>query len=226
MVEFGENLVVRFIRKNGIRFLVILCSILIFIGVFLLEEYFRNFHHGYSKDSNDWANFGQYISGVFSIVLSFLNLLILIYIAYTGYKGDQHRWETDLRIGNFKELVKELGKVNSKKNSSESIIELKEYLEITDLNNYYYLTGESETVLGIIQNKLVRCLSEAYDLIINSNPNVTNINQKKIDQHLDDFFKAKNDLIKMLGSIIMRRKAENQKIVNEYLMRQNNLVVM
>jgi hypothetical protein len=214
MAKFGDTPIIQYIRRNGVRFLIGIISVLILIAAGLLEEYFRNFHHGYSTNSNDWSNFGQYISGVFSIALSFINLLILIYVAYTAAKGDQDRWETDLRIANFKELLQELGKINTKTTSGTKVTDLKGYLEITDLNNYYYLSGREEAALKKIQYTLIEKLGVTYKSL---NP-ITELRTKKsFNGNLLECLELKEDMTKMLGSIILRRVKTYKLIVDKYL---------
>jgi hypothetical protein len=214
MTKFAELPFIQRLRRNGAWYFIICISVLILVALALLGEYFIHFHHGFSTNSGDWSNFGQYIYGIFGIVLSFINLLILSYIAYNGAKGDQHRWETDLRIANFKELLQELGKVDVKTTSGSKITDLKDYLEITDLNNYYYLSGREEIALKIIQDTLI----EKLDITFKSKNAVTEIRTKKsFNENLIESLDIKKDLIKMLGSIIMRREKDYKLLVDKYL---------
>ena len=216
MARFGELQIIILIRKNGLRFLIATIPALVFIALVLLIEYFIHFHNGFSNNSEDWSNFGQFISGVFSIVLSFINLLILIYIAYTASKGDQHRWETDLRIANFKDLLKEIGKVNAQTTSGVDISNLKEFLEVTDLNNYYYLEGKEEIALQTIQEKLIKTLDDLFNSIIDSSLDIEKNGKKEFEENKSDFIEMKKDLIKMLGCKIMKREKDVKIIVDKY----------
>ena len=205
---------IRWVRRNGFKILIFVCFLLILLAICLLGLYFYHFNGSFSKDSNDWSNFGQYISGVFSIVLSLMNLVILIYVAYKGSKSEQHRWETDLRNVNFKDLLKELGKVNQNTNSGIPIKNLKDYLEITDLNNYYYLGGTEEETLNILQLRMIKSLDSVFKSI--NFGDITDSNSGTFEDHKEYFLALKSDLIKLLGGKIMNRHILVNSVVRKY----------
>jgi len=153
------------LRRHGFKNLVILIVVLGIISVLFFVLYFVQFHHGLSSESSRWADFGQYISGVFTLTISLINLLVIVYFAYTTSKNEQHRWETQLRNENFKDLLAELRKVNDTSPSATTIRNLTEYLESTDLNNYFYLWMQEKNVLKKMQEKLIDNLEDLYNSI-------------------------------------------------------------
>lgn len=55
---------------------VILC--IIFVSIFILAFYFFMFNGGLSKDSNSWSNFGDYVNGVLTPILTAINIYVFI----------------------------------------------------------------------------------------------------------------------------------------------------
>lgn len=55
---------------------VFLCIVLVFI--FILAFYFYMFNNGLSKDSNSWSNFGDYVNGVLTPILTTINIYVFI----------------------------------------------------------------------------------------------------------------------------------------------------
>lgn len=55
---------------------VILCTVLVFI--IILAFYFYMFNSGLSKDSNSWSNFGDYVNGVLTPILTAINIYVFI----------------------------------------------------------------------------------------------------------------------------------------------------
>lgn len=73
------------VTKNMIIVLVI--TLLIILGTVL--SYIVNFkEYSVSKDGADWANFGSYIGGILSPLISLISLIVLTYITYLISKND------------------------------------------------------------------------------------------------------------------------------------------
>lgn len=59
------------------------CYIAISISVILIVPYFVFFHYGFSNDSNSWSNFGDYLNGVLSPILTAVNIYVFIRLTTT-----------------------------------------------------------------------------------------------------------------------------------------------
>ena len=55
---------------------VILCIVI--VSIIILAFYFFMFNNGLSKDSNSWSNFGDYVNGVLTPILTAINIYVFI----------------------------------------------------------------------------------------------------------------------------------------------------
>lgn len=55
---------------------VIICIVL--VSIIILAFYFFMFNNGLSKDSNSWSNFGDYVNGVLTPILTAINIYVFI----------------------------------------------------------------------------------------------------------------------------------------------------
>ena len=54
------------------------CILALFISLILIILYFVFFHNGFSNDSNSWSNFGDYLNGVLTPILTAVNIYVFI----------------------------------------------------------------------------------------------------------------------------------------------------
>ena len=76
-------------NKNLIRNIRIVLVITLLIILGTVSLYVFNFkEYSVSKDGADWANFGSYIGGILSPLISLISLFVLAYITYLISKND------------------------------------------------------------------------------------------------------------------------------------------
>lgn len=76
-------------NKNVTRNIIIVLVITLLIILMTVLLYVVNFmEYSVSKDGTDWANFGSYIGGVLSPLISLISLIVLTYITYLISKND------------------------------------------------------------------------------------------------------------------------------------------
>ena len=56
----------------------IVCFVATFIAVIMVAPYFILFHYGFSNDSSAWSNFGDYINGILTPILTTVNIYVFI----------------------------------------------------------------------------------------------------------------------------------------------------
>jgi hypothetical protein len=203
------------LRRHGFKNLIILIVILGIVSALFFVLYFVQFHHGLSNESSRWADFGQYISGVFTLTISLINLLVIVYFAYTTSKNEQHRWETQLRNENFKDLLIEFRKVNDKISTGLSIQHLWEYLEATDLNNYFYLWMQEKETLKKLQVELIASLKNLYgSMSFVGQPEPSN--NLELEDCKKKYLELKSDITIFLSGKIMHNDIAVNQVVKKY----------
>ena len=76
-------------NKNVTRNMIIVLVITLLIILGTVLSYIVNFkEYSVSKDSVDWANFGSYIGGILSPLISLISLIVLTYITYLISRND------------------------------------------------------------------------------------------------------------------------------------------
>lgn len=63
-------------QSKNLQRIVILCIVL--TSIVILAFYFFMFNDGLSKDSNSWSNFGDYVNGVLTPILTAINIYVFI----------------------------------------------------------------------------------------------------------------------------------------------------
>lgn len=63
------------------------------IAVFVLPifVYFLNFHGGFSNDHSDWSAFGDYIGGVYSVIVAILLFYLTINANFSAEKRNEKK---------------------------------------------------------------------------------------------------------------------------------------
>ena len=56
----------------------IVCFVATFIAIIMVAPYFILFHYGFSNDSSAWSNFGDYINGILTPILTTVNIYVFI----------------------------------------------------------------------------------------------------------------------------------------------------
>ena len=69
----------------------IVCSIAAIASFMLIALYFCFFHYGFSKDSTSWSNFGGYINGILSPILTMVNIYVFIKLTTTISEIENNR---------------------------------------------------------------------------------------------------------------------------------------
>ena len=58
--------------------IVIICLVAALIALLLIAPYFILFHYGFSNDPSSWGNFGDYINGILTPILTAVNIYVFI----------------------------------------------------------------------------------------------------------------------------------------------------
>ena len=56
----------------------IVCLVATLIAIILVAPYFILFHYGFSNESSAWSNFGDYINGILTPILTTVNIYVFI----------------------------------------------------------------------------------------------------------------------------------------------------
>jgi len=56
----------------------IVCLVATLIAIIMVAPYFILFHYGFSNDSSAWSNFGDYINGILTPILTAVNIYVFI----------------------------------------------------------------------------------------------------------------------------------------------------
>ena len=64
--------------------------------------------NGLSSDSNNWGDFGSYIGGTLSVIISTLNLILLLLLTLQTREQQNHEWITEIRITSYQKLLEQL----------------------------------------------------------------------------------------------------------------------
>ena len=69
----------------------IVCFVATFIAIIMVAPYFILFHYGFSNDSSAWSNFGDYINGILTPVLTAVNIYVFIRLTSKISEIENHR---------------------------------------------------------------------------------------------------------------------------------------
>lgn len=58
--------------------------------------YFYQFHNGLSNNAGDWANFGDYLNGVLTPILTIINIWVFVKLTQVISKSEQNQKEAEL----------------------------------------------------------------------------------------------------------------------------------
>jgi hypothetical protein len=226
--------------KNEFIFYVFISILLllVFIGTYI----FRQRISWLPSNSNNWSNFGSYISGVGGAILGLLNLIVLVRLTLTIDKSDDKRLITELRFNVYQEASTKLNEINvhkpilgkynphyftpDKKNLDKVSI-LINYLE--DLRPYLKILFDShkDYSLDALLNEVIAALSylqsnteEVINLISSSKAkNEFYITEKQIKNLEEDFNRnlKKFSDARQYFLVVMLYSTRHLKLNNEYL---------
>jgi len=79
------------------RFKLVIYLVTVICTLFVVAIYLYHFHDGFSSQSIDWSNFGDYLSGVLSPMLAIINIIILIELTIAISNIDKTRTNAEIQ---------------------------------------------------------------------------------------------------------------------------------
>jgi hypothetical protein len=207
----------QFSIRNINRAILLICLAITF---FLVILYVYEFHDKLSDKNSSWGEFGDFIGGTLGPILSFANLFLFLILTYKVSDDDQHRWITQIRIENYKDLLKKLYliRVDTYQNIND-IVSAKSELEVADLNNYFFLEATEKDILDKLQFHLFTSSTEIKNALNKLSgtheSEYANQDKKALEEAKTSFEKfstLKKDLIDFLGNIMTGKDTNSYRI--------------
>ena len=140
-----------------------------FVVAFTFGLYFYTFHGRISDDSSVWSNFGNYINGLLTPLLTIINIAVFIELTIAIYQLEEQRSEKALEnerevllmqlrkqeIDTFIQQMNRLNNYSSREEHIESVQQIWYYLQDFEKTGLKYFKFEE----GVFADQLVRRLS-------------------------------------------------------------------
>lgn len=147
-----------------------LALLIIATAIFPIFAYWLQFHkYGISHDTSDWGTFGDYIGGVYSVVLT----IVLAYITYIINKRDLHQKEK-------REIIKSIYKQVSNLQSDQ--IDINKVNELTS-----YIIGNELVLSPTIFYRLIR-ITDYYKVVANDSSQINISHEQNIMELLKSYY--------------------------------------
>ena len=199
-------------NQQKIKIALVVISILVILNFIIFISVFHN--QEISKETSDWANFADYISGTTNVLISIMTLLITIFIAYEISNLDEKRNRTNIEYDK-KKFKRELRE--------------KEYYEVTEnLNNFWFAIvkenrATAKNDLYVIRQKFVLFIKYRKHLF----PGL-NINQfEELDKSLADMmaiassdFETDNPTVLQLVDKFKKEVSFFHQKIQEYMIKE------
>ena len=167
----------------------------------ILLVYFCNFNNGFSNQASDWGNFGNYLSGVLSII----NIVILIQLTISVSNADQYRTKAEIRA------QKELLLIQIRKQSIESF-----YLVMNSYLNNKYMEEDNNKVVAYASEYLTQFLDTDFHYFdFGANQERIRIEICALKNNIDIEHNNRTQLHKTDRERFMKIFCQKDKIINE-----------
>lgn len=182
--------------KLVIYFVTVICTL------FVVAIYLFHFHGGFSNQSTDWSNFGNYFNGLLSPLLAIVNIIILIELTIAISNIDRNRTKAEIQsqtnllliqmrrqsIETFCQIMNNYFDnryIKEDRGKSDSVVS--DYLQrFIDIDLKYFDFGDS----GLVKNKISH-LKTAISIIHGDIETKYQINEEKYHTA----FKLKDEII-------------------------------
>ena len=186
--------------KKYIYGAIFICSIMV---VFLYLGYF---HNGFSNQSHDWSDFGNYFTGFLSPLLAIINIVVLVELTIAVSKADKSRTNAEIMA------QKDLLLIQMRRQSIDSFSQV--------MNQYFnnkYLEEDTKRVVAYVSEYLQQFLNtDFYYFDFGEN---TNIVKRKISS-----LKLNIDIVH--DSLVNRRELDHDKYLKIFELRDEILQVL
>ena len=170
-----------------------LCFIMV---VFL---YMGFFHNGFSNQSHDWSDFGNYFTGFLSPLLAIINIVVLVELTIAVSKADKSRTNAEIKA------QKDLLLIQMRRQSIESFYQV--------MNHYFnnkYLKEDTKRVVAYVSEYLQQFLNtDFYYFDFGENTNKV--------KHKFNSLKLNIDIVH--DGIVSRRELDNDKYMKIFELR-------
>lgn len=126
--------------------------------------YFYIFHGELSHNSNDWGNFGSYIGGAGSVILS----ISIFYYTYSCDKRHQKEMNTQKLLNITNQISSIISNIYEYKNIENFLKNSTIYQR--GLDNFLYTSNQAETILYKIKGQFKSLQIMAYSLSLSPKP--------------------------------------------------------
>ena len=191
--------------------IIIVASFILFLPLLVpILSYVGNFHElSISNDPEKWGPFGDFFGGILNTYISFLTLIVTIFIAYEISRLDDKRNEkvltfekkrflNELREAEYRKITTELQKVSTliarKEPPKAEIFEIHVYLNHFTLTNDHLFPFLNEKVV----NDLIESLEKIYKFYTGESEG-----KDKFDLY-EHYLKAMNNFTVKIQKFIMQ----------------------